>query len=171
MICDNKTCSLIIGMVQNYMLFYPGCECHLKINLKRGSNRLSSMNRHIRILLHSATADANSSDEVTIVIVDRLAAGEDHQAVVGCLQTPKIVARARLSAVVQAVRRELAVEQDDGFSLLLRHVDAAVVGVVHVDESDEVSGRIKDGDVFKDAEICQCIRVCKCNAWRQGKCG
>lgn len=110
------------------------------------------MDRHVNVLLHSATADTHSTDEVAIVIVDRLAAGEDHQTVVRCLQAPKVVAGTRLSAVVQAVRRELAVEQDDGLGLLLRHVDATVVGVVHVDESDEVGGGIKNGDVLKDAE-------------------
>jgi len=127
-------------------------QYYLKINLERSSNRLSSMNRHINILLHSTTADTNSSNEVAIVIVDRLAAGEDHQTVIRCLQAPKVVAGTRLSAVVQAVRRELAVEQDDGLSLLLRHVDAAVVGVVHVDESDEVGGGIEDSDVLENTE-------------------
>ena len=109
------------------------------------------MNRHINILLHSTAANTHSTDEVTIVIVDRLAAGEDHQTVVRSLQAPKVVAGTRLSAVVQAVRRELAVEQDDGLGLLLGHVDAAVVGVVHVDESDEVGGGIKNGDVLEHA--------------------
>jgi hypothetical protein len=50
------------------------------------------------------------------------------------------------------VRRELAVEQDNSLGLLLRHVDAAVVGVVHVDESDEVGGRVKNSDVLEDAK-------------------
>ena len=94
-------------------------SCDLKIQFKRSSNRLSGMDRHIDILLHSTTANTNSTNEVTIVVVDRLAAGEDHQTVVRSLQAPEVVARTRLGAVVQAVRRELAVEQDDGLGLLL----------------------------------------------------
>jgi hypothetical protein len=96
------------------------------------------------------------------MIVDRLAAGKDHQTVVSCLQAPKVVARTRLSAIVQAVRRELAVEQHNGFSLLLRHVDAAVVGIVLVDESDEVGGGIKNSDVLKYAKgvLAQSLDAC-----------
>lgn len=140
---------MLCEKAQRYVLFW--LQHYLKIQFERGSDRLSSMNRHINILLNSTTANTNSTNEVAIMIVNRLAAREDHQTVVRSLQAPKVVAGTRLSAVVQAVRRELAVEQDDGLGLLLGHVDAAVVGVVHVDESDEVGGGIKNGDVLEHA--------------------
>lgn len=124
---------------------------HSKRQLKSRSDRLSGKDGNIDILLYGTTTDTDSANEVSLVIVDRLTAREDHQPIVRSLKTPEIVTGAGLRAVVKTVRGELAIEESDSLRFLLRHVDAAVVGVVHVDEGNELSGGVHDGDVLEDA--------------------
>lgn len=123
---------------------------HSERQLKSRSDRLSGKDGNINILLDGTTTYTDSANEVPIMIIDRLAAREDYQSVVRSLETPEIVTGAGLRTVVQAVRGKLAIEECDGLGLLLGHVDAAVVGVVHVNESDELSGGVHDGDVLED---------------------
>jgi hypothetical protein len=75
----------------------------LEIQLQSRPHRLSSMYRHINILLNSTTANANSANKVPTVIIDRLATREDHEPIVRRLEAPEVVAWAWLRAVVQAV--------------------------------------------------------------------
>ena len=122
---------------------------HSNINLKCRSHCFSGIDRDVNILLDGTTADTNGTNEISIMVVDRLTARKYHQTIVRGLKTPKIVARARLRAVVKTMRWELAVEQDNSLGLLLRHVDAAVVRVVHMDEGNKVGRGIKNGDVLE----------------------
>lgn len=125
---------------------------HSEKQLKSRPDRLSGKDGNVNILLDGTTTDTDSANEVSLMVVNRLTAREDYQSIVRSLKTPEIVTGTRLRTVVKTVRGELAIEESDGLGFLLRHVDAAVVGVVHMDEGDELSGGVHDGDVLEDAD-------------------
>lgn len=129
-------------------IFFPRLS---EINLQCRANCLSGIDRYVNILLDGTTAHTDCTNEITLVVVNRLSTGENHQTVIRGLKAPEIVTGARLRAVVKAVRWELAIEKNNSLRLLLGHVDAAVVGVIHVDKSDQVSGGVEDRDVFEYA--------------------
>lgn len=84
------------------------------------------------------------------MIVNWLTPRENGQPILRERKTPEIVARTRLCAVVQALRGQTTVGQDNSFGFFLGHLDATVIRVVHVNEGDELCRGIHDGDVFKN---------------------
>ena len=73
-----------------------------------------------------------------------------HKTTISLLNPIQIAMRFR--PVIESIGREQAIEKSDCFGLLDADVDAAEVCIVHVEECDELGGRIEDGDVVWDSD-------------------